>query len=81
MSHIRIIGEGDASGPLKREYDAGRRRAGRVWNILKVQCHNPAALHDSMRFYLTLMHGESPLSRAQREAIATVVSAANGCRY
>ncbi len=81
MSYIRIVDEAEASGALKREYDAGRRRAGRIWNILKIQSQNPAALHDSMRFYLTLMYGESPLTRAQREAIATVVSAANRCRY
>ena len=81
MAYIQIIGESEASGPLKREYEAGRRRAGRLWNILKIQSRNPAALHDSMRFYLTLMYGESPLSRMQREAIATVVSAANRCHY
>ena len=81
MSYIKIIDEAEAAGALKREYESGRRRSGRVWNILKIQSQNPAALHDGMRFYLTLMYGESPLTRAQREAIATVVSHANDCRY
>jgi alkylhydroperoxidase family enzyme len=34
-----------------------------------------------MGLYLTLMHGESALTRVQRELIATVVSAELGCHY
>jgi alkylhydroperoxidase family enzyme len=36
-------------------------------------------LHDAL--YRELMRGPSPLTRVQREMIAVVVSAANGCRY
>ena len=32
-------------------------------------------------FYLTIMTGDSPLSRAQHELLATVVSAENHCHY
>lgn len=81
MAYIRVIDEAEAEGALKREYDAGRRRAGRVWNILKIQGQNPEALHAMMRVYLTVMQGESPLTRVQREALAVVVSAANDCHY
>lgn len=81
MSYIRVIHEGEATGALKREYDAAVRRAGRIWNILKIQSQNPEALRDSMRLYATIMFGPSPLTRAQREAIAVVVSVANGCVY
>jgi len=31
--------------------------------------------------YRTIMFGESPLSRSERETIAVVVSAANDCHY
>jgi uncharacterized peroxidase-related enzyme len=34
-----------------------------------------------MELYLDIMFGRSPLSRAQREMIAVVVSVANGCQY
>lgn len=81
MAWIHTIPPEDAQGPLKREYDAAVRRAGRVFHILRIQCLNPAALHDGLRLYLTLMHGPSELTRAQREMIAVVVSAANRCRY
>jgi hypothetical protein len=42
---------------------------------------NPEALRDSIQFYLTTMMGESPLSRVQREMLATVVSAELECHY
>lgn len=34
-----------------------------------------------MELYLAVMYGASPLSRAQREMMATAVSAFNGCGY
>jgi hypothetical protein len=42
---------------------------------------NPEALRDTVQFYLTIMMGESPLSRAQREMLATVTSAELECHY
>jgi alkylhydroperoxidase family enzyme len=36
---------------------------------------------DHYALYRTSMYGPSPLSRAEREAIAVVVSAANDCFY
>ncbi len=42
---------------------------------------NPEALRDSIRFYVTIMMGESPLTRVQREMLGTVVSAELECHY
>ena len=42
---------------------------------------SPEALQASMRMYLAIMFGESDLSRAQREMLATVVSQTNDCFY
>jgi alkylhydroperoxidase family enzyme len=42
---------------------------------------NPRVLKASMEMYGALMHGASPLSRGQREMLATVVSAHNHCLY
>jgi len=81
MAHIRTIAPEDAGGDLKRHYDAAMTRAGRVWNIVRLMSPNPAVLDASIRFYLGVMHGPSPLSRRQRELLAVVVSATNGCRY
>jgi alkylhydroperoxidase family enzyme len=71
----------DADGLLKQQFEEAMRRAGRVWRIVHVMSLNPEALRDNIRLYLTLMMGASPLSRAQRELLATVVSAELECHY
>ena len=81
MAFICTVHPDVASGALKAEYDQAVRRAGKVWNILRVMSPNPAALRASMALYAQVMHGPSPLSRAQREMVAVVVSKANDCHY
>ena len=81
MAYIDTIEIEDAEGIVKQEYDKGNRRAGRVFNILKIMSRSPLALKESMRMYLAIMYGESELSRPQREMLATVVSQVNHCYY
>ena len=81
MAWIKVVEPPEATGELKQEYDAALDRAGKVFNILKVQSLNPAALQASMQMYRTTMFGPSGLSRAEREMLATVVSWANHCLY
>jgi uncharacterized peroxidase-related enzyme len=81
MPWIKVVEPDDAAGDLQREYEDATRRAGKVFNILKVQSLNPAALQASMQLYRATMFGPSGLSRADREMLATVVSWANRCFY
>ncbi len=81
MAWISIIPEHEAQGLLAEIYATAARRAGRVFNILKIQSQNAEALQASIQMYLALMHGPSPLTRAQREMLAVVVSSANECHY
>lgn len=81
MAHIRQIPTAEATGLLRRIYDEALARAGRVWGILRVQSLNPAALDASIGMYKAIMFGPSPLTRAQREMLAAVVSRANDCFY
>ncbi len=81
MAWIEEITADRATGPLKRELDKAIERAGRVWNIVQVMSVNPLVLKTSMGFYASIMLGSSPLSRFQRELLATVVSAELNCRY
>jgi uncharacterized peroxidase-related enzyme len=81
MSWIKTIQPDDATGELKIEYDQAVQRAGKVFNILKVQSLNPESLRASMQLYLATMYGRSGLSRSEREMLATVVSWANHCFY
>ncbi len=50
-------------------------------NILDSHSLNPEALRAHLGLCLTIMFGESGLSRLEREAIAVAVSAANDCHY
>ena len=81
MAYISYIEYDDASPELRRHYDHNRESEGRVDNILRIHGHNPPSLSGHARFYQTLMHGRSELSRTQREMIAIVVSTLNQCRY
>lgn len=81
MAHLRLIEEGEATGALKREYQAAVDRAGKVFNIVKAMSLNPETLHASMDLYRAVMFGESELARAERELLAVVVSRTNDCHY
>jgi uncharacterized peroxidase-related enzyme len=81
MSWIETIQPDEATGELKIEYEQAIKRAGKVFNILKVQSLNPETLRASMHLYLATMYGRSGLSRPEREMLATVVSRANDCFY
>ena len=81
MAWIRMIAEDEATGELGELYGKLRGPDGTVDNILKVHGLNPDSLRGHFDFYRTLMRGRSPLTRAQREMIAVVVSSANRCHY
>jgi alkylhydroperoxidase family enzyme len=81
MPWITQIPIQQASGLLKKEYDKAVERAGRLWNIAQIMGINPRVMRSSMEHYGAIMHGDSPLSRMQRELIATVVAAELDCHY
>ena len=81
MAFIGLIEPGAAEGVLAGVYAQAERRAGQVFEILKVMSRSPGALKISMKMYTTVMFGNSDLSRGQREMLAVVVSAANHCHY
>lgn len=81
MSYIRTIEEAEASGQLADLYKRGRNPDGSVDNVLKVHSLNPDSLCAHLEVYIAAMHRPSPLSRAEREIVATVVSRLNGCAY
>jgi uncharacterized peroxidase-related enzyme len=81
MAHLRLIEEGEATGELKREYEAAIERAGKVFNIVKAMSLRPGVLERSMALYREIMFGPSGLTRAERELLAVVVSRANDCHY
>jgi alkylhydroperoxidase family enzyme len=81
MAHIRLVRDDEATGLLRRLYDEALMRAGRVFGIVRLMSPNPPVLQASMAQYRAVMFGPSPLTRAQREMLAVVVSRVNGCFY
>ena len=81
MPWIKVVAEDEAAGELKEAYDKVVRERGKLSNIMKVQGLNAAAMARHLELYVTLMFGDSALSRAERELIAVVVSSANRCEY
>ncbi len=71
----------EATGALKREYDAAMARAGKVFNVVKAMGLRPGVLRRSISLYRAIMFGSSRLTRAERELLATVVSRTNECHY
>jgi len=81
MSWIEEVEVSEAEGRLAESYAALIEQRGKVSNILKVHSLNPDAMGNHLDLYMTIMFGKSGLSRAEREAIAVVVSASNDCEY
>lgn len=81
MAFIEVISPDDATGDLAdiyRHIEAGR---GKIASVHTIQSLNPPTIQAHMELYRTIMFSRSPLSRAEREMIAVVVSRSNECRY
>ena len=81
MAFLKLINESEATGALKRLYDAARSRAGYIAQIIKVMSRDVPTADASVSFYVRLMKSENALSRARKEMLATVVSQINDCYY
>lgn len=81
MAFIKKISPNQAEGLLRRIFQARSKGGSRLWEIVQVQSLNAPVLRDSLRFYASLMYGESKLSRKKREMIAVVTSQINECHY
>lgn len=81
MAFIDIIEPEEATGNLKDIYDELEKKRGKLARIHKIQSLNPETITAHMDLYMSIMFSKSPLSRAQREMMAVVVSAANKCEY
>jgi alkylhydroperoxidase family enzyme len=80
MAWIETPGEGDER--LRELLDAARDPAtGRVDHILGVHALHPEGLAAHLALYTAVMRGTPGLPKVDRELVAYVVSAANGCRY
>jgi uncharacterized peroxidase-related enzyme len=79
MPYIQTIPESEAIGELAELYRRLAYPDGSVDEAFKVLSLNPKLLAAEAALYDTIMYGESPLSRAERELLALTVSRLNGC--
>ncbi len=81
MTRIKIIEHAEATGKLKKIYDDLVKKRGKLADVHKIQSLRPESIVAHMDLYMEIMFTKSELSRAEREMMAVVVSAANGCEY
>jgi uncharacterized peroxidase-related enzyme len=81
VAYLRLIGEHEATGGLRREYDAAVERAGKVMNILKAMSLRPELLPPFLELNREVNFAPAELDRVDRELLAVAVSRENGCRY
>jgi len=81
MAYIRQIEPAEATGKVKEFYDELVKRDGLVRGIFKLSSLRPSVMFSLSTLYRTVMYDPSGLSQAQKEMVAIVVSAINGCDY
>lgn len=81
MAWIRTIPETEAEGELAKLYERVGNPDGTVDNVMTIHALNPETLRTHFEMYTSAMHRPSPLTRAEREMVAVIVSRLNGCAY
>jgi len=81
MAWIQEISQNAATGAVQEMYDKITGERGKLSNIMKVHSLRPDAMAAHFDLYQTVLFGAGAITREEREAIAVVVSVANGCQY
>ncbi len=80
MTWIKTLGDDEATGVVRSIFAASEKLYGFVPNIRRALSLNGDAMRAYTQLSGAVYHGGA-LTPAEREMIATVVSAANGCHY
>jgi alkylhydroperoxidase family enzyme len=81
MPFVRTIPYSEADGELKAMYDQLLQTRGNISNVIAVNSLRPHIMKTLSAHNNSVMRSESGLSPAERQMIATVVSAINRCQY
>jgi uncharacterized peroxidase-related enzyme len=81
MTWTREVPVEQASDPLSLVYEDIRAARGKVSNLWRALGLDHEGLRATFGLYRTLMAEPAPLTTAQAELIALIVSATNGCGY
>ncbi len=80
MPYVKTVPYSDAEGELKAAYDQALR-GGRVSNVIAVNSLRPHLMKTLVPHVGSVMRTDSGLTPAERQMVATVVSAINKCQY
>lgn len=81
MAWIHQTSDAEATGLIAKIFEDARKRAGRVWNIVRLTSINGRMTRAHLGLYSSIMKADSSLSPRVRESLAVVVSRANDCHY
>ena len=81
MAFVRQIESTDATGELREFYREMEEIAGGVPNIVKLSSLKVAAIRAAQDLYQSVLYHDSGLTMLEKEMVATLVSALNGCAY
>ena len=81
MPYVRTVSFHEAKGDLKTIYNQMLEAGGKIYNVDAVNSIRPHIMKTLWVHYSSVMGSDSGLSLAERQMIATVVSALNKCQY
>ncbi len=81
MAYVKTILYDEADAELKAVYDQMQQARGRISNVQAVSSLRPHIMKTLMTHVASVMRTDSGLTPAEREMVATVVSAVNKCQY
>lgn len=81
MAYIRTIERDEAEGDLRDWYDRVGNPDGTIDDVMKVHSLNVDSLRTHFELYVSACHKPSPLTRVEREIVASAVSRINKCEY
>ena len=81
MAYVRTIPYHEAHGELRAVYDRLLEDRGTISNVTSVSSLRPHRMETLVAHSACVMRSESGLTPAERQMIATVVSAINRCQY
>ena len=81
MAYVRTIPYIEAEGELKEIYDQLIADRGRIGNVMAVNSLRPHIMKSLMIHINQVQFSPSGLTQAEKQMIATLVSALNKCQY
>ena len=81
MPFVKTVPFEEANGEIKAAYNHLLHNRGRIANVFAVSSLRPHLMTTLSDHFRSVMNTESGLTPAERQMVATIVSAANKCQY